>query len=525
MTDQRQAPLFDALRRHAAARNAPFHIPGHKQRASENFGEAEARRFFSGVMEIDLTELADTDNLHRPEGVIAEAERLAAACFGAEETCFLVGGSTAGNLAMVLAACEPGGLVLVQRNVHQSIFHGLMLAEARAVLLPPFTDGVSGLAAVPDAETVAEAVRKYPEARALILCNPNYYGMSADLASVVELAHRAGMPVLVDEAHGPHFGFHPAFPSSALAAGADVVVHSAHKMLSALTMGALLHMQGRLVSRAEVRRYLRMVQSSSPSYPVMASLDLARRELATRRDELFRGALAAARRVTEALRDLPFGVPVPADVSRAAERTLSVRQDPLKLVLFDRRGRLNGFRLAEALAAHGCLPEMADARHAVLALGPGTTEEDGERLIAALRRIAQETGGGTGSQGVAAGEAAADEAADGGAAAGEAAGDRAAAGGAAGGAAPGGSGRGGVPEPVRFSRRLLPCEAVPLHEAVGRTAGEWIIPYPLGVPLIVPGERITERQAAELARWREGGAGIQGAADPELRTVLVVRGT
>jgi arginine/lysine/ornithine decarboxylase len=504
MTDQRKAPLFDALRRHAAARNAPFHIPGHKQRASANFGDAAARRFFGGVMEIDLTELADTDNLHRPEGVIAEAERLAAACFGAEETCFLVGGSTAGNLAMVLAACEPGGLVLVQRNVHQSIFHGLMLAEARAVILPPVTDGASGLAAVPDAETVAEAVRKYPEARALILCNPNYYGMSADLAPLVELAHRAGMPVLVDEAHGPHFGFHPTFPRSALAAGADAVVHSAHKMLSALTMGAMLHMQGHLISRSEVRRYLRLVQSSSPSYPVMASLDLARRELATRGGELFRGALTAVRRVMEALRELPFGVPVTADFSQAADRTSPIRQDPLKLVLFDRRGRLDGFRLAGALAAHGCPPEMADSRHAVLALGPGTTEKDGERLIAALWRIAEESDGRRGTQGGADGEAAA---------------------GAAEGSVPGGAGPGGVPEPVSFSRRLLSCEAVPLHEAAGRTAGEWIIPYPPGVPLIVPGERITERHAAELACWREGGAGIQGAADPTLRTVLVVRGT
>jgi len=491
VTDQRQAPLFDALRRHAAARNAPFHIPGHKQRASANFGDAEARRIFGGVMEIDLTELADTDNLHRPEGVIAEAERLAAACFGAEETRFLVGGSTAGNLAMVLAVCEPGGLVLVQRNVHQSIFHGLMLAEARAVLLPPVTDGATGLAAVPDPDAVAEAVRKFPEARALILGNPNYYGLSANLASLVGLAHRAGMPVLVDEAHGPHFGFHPAFPLSALEAGADVVVQSAHKMLSAMTMGAFLHMQGNRVSRAEVRRYLRMVQSSSPSYPVMASLDLARRELAVRKGDLFRGALEAVSRVEEALRGLPFGAP---DLSGFRRAGLQVRQDPLKLVLFDRRGRLDGFRLAEALAARGCIPEMADARYAVLASGPGSTEEDGRRLIAALEGIAEDTDG---------------EPADASAVCASAAGF------------PGQE----LAEPIRFSRRLPPCDAVPLEEAAGCIAGEWIIPYPPGVPLLVPGERITERHVSELIRWREGGAGIQGAADPGLRTLLAIRGT
>src|SRR5690606_12922251 len=180
-----------------------------------------------------------------------------------------------------------------------------------------------------------------------------------------------------------------AFPLSALEAGADVVVQSAHKMLSAMTMGAFLHMQGNRVSRAEVRRYLRMVQSSSPSYPVMASLDLARRELAVRKGDLFRGALEAVSRVEEALRGLPFGAP---DLSGFRRAGLQVRQDPLKLVLFDRRGRLDGFRLAEALAARGCIPEMADARYAVLASGPGSTEEDGRRLIAAREGIADGTG-------------------------------------------------------------------------------------------------------------------------------------
>ena len=498
--DQRQAPLFDALRRHAAARYAAFHVPGHKQRAC---GDEDVHRFYAGVLPLDVTELADTDNLHRPEGAIAEAQRLAAACFGAEETCLLVGGSTAGNLAMVLAACAPGELMLVQRNVHQSMFHGLMLAGARAVLLPPETDPETGLAVVPSAATVAEAIRRYPEAKALLLCNPNYYGMTADLGPLVELAHRAGMPVLVDEAHGPHFGFHPSFPPSALQAGADVVVQSAHKMLSAMTMGAWLHMQGTRVARAEVRRYLRMVQSSSPSYPIMASLDLARRELAVRGHGLFREALQTRRRVAEALRELPFGLLAfgesgigPDGEGGSGKGGMAIRQDPLKITLYDRTGRLDGFALAEALQRRGCLPEMADARHAVLALGPGTTEADGERLIAALRQAAAELEVAAAS----AGRPAQTETLTA--------------------ASPADDGRlAAVPEPLPFSRQLPPSEPVPREKAVGRVAGEWIIPYPPGVPLLVPGETITERHVAELVRW--SGSAVQGAADPTLRTVRV----
>lgn len=484
------APLFEALIRHAHSGPAPFHVPGHKQRAA--WSDEEAGRWYGRLLSLDVTELSDTDDLHHPEGPIAEAQRLAADCFGAEETRFLVGGSTVGNLAMILAVCRPGDLLLVQRNVHKSVIHGLMLAGGRAVFLPPETEPVSGLAVTPSAETVREALRRYPEAKALVLSNPNYYGLSVDLTEKVQAAHKRGIPVLVDEAHGAHFGQHPAFPRGALSCGADAVVQSAHKMLSALTMGAMLHLQGRLLDREAVRSQLRMLQSSSPSYPIMASLDLARREVHVRGAECFEQALQTAAWIREQAAGLPFALlQLPADAEAAL--------DPLKLSLFDATGTLDGFRLRDELERQGCPAEMADDRYAVLALGTGTTRADGERLIAALQRLAPlAEPNGTAGRGRGSREASHREAPE----------------------RPASPAR-TIPEPVSFSREAGRTEPVRLEEAAGRIAGEWVVPYPPGIPELFPGERIAPETVERLLHWRNRGARIQGAADATLSHVQV----
>ncbi|KHF33712.1 Arginine decarboxylase [Paenibacillus sp. P1XP2] len=257
-----KAPLFEALQQYKNGRQASFHVPGHKKgRAYASFGGAG---FLDQVMEADVTEITGTDDLHHPEGVIRDAQLLAADCFGAEESYFLVGGSTSGNLAMILTVCShPGDLLLVQRNVHKSVLNGLMLAGAKAVFLEPQVDESSGLATAPSAETVAAALAAYPEAKGVLVTMPNYYGMGTDLAPLAEACHRHDVPLLVDEAHGAHYGQHPRLPRSALASGADVVVQSTHKMLAALTMGAMLHVQGPRVNRGLLRQRLAMVQSSS----------------------------------------------------------------------------------------------------------------------------------------------------------------------------------------------------------------------------------------------------------------------
>ncbi|MCC3377021.1 aminotransferase class I/II-fold pyridoxal phosphate-dependent enzyme [Cohnella sp. REN36] len=481
MNNRATAPLYEALIRHADRQPHAYHVPGHKQRAP--WDEPGADRTYQELLRIDVTELSDTDDLHHPIGPIAEAERLAASAFGADETCFLVGGSTAGNLAMILGTCDADDLLLVQRNVHKSVIHALALAGARAVFLPPKIDPASGLAIAPSPDTVRQALDRYPEARAVFLTSPNYYGMPADVKGVSEVAHERGVPLLVDEAHGAHFGQHPDVPPSALQGGADAVVQSTHKMLTALTMGAMLHLQGELASRGAIRQALRMVQSSSPSYPIMASLDLARRQLQVKGKHMFEPALKATRVVRQALVELPF------DALEVA--------DPLKLSLYDRTGRLSGFELQEALEREGCLAEMADPRHAVLAFGPGSRPADGEALVAALRRIAEA-----------------------GSADGEAAGLNGGASGATVELASRGFGE--IPEPVRIRRHTGETQAIPLDQAVGRVAGEWVIPYPPGIPMLFPGEPVTSDAIAAIARWRDRGARFQGAADAAFRTIQVL---
>jgi len=482
--DPRRAPLFEALVAHDRHKASSFHVPGHKTRAS--WGDERAPAYYEALLALDVTELSDTDDLHHPEGPLLEAQALAAECFGAEETRFLVGGSTAGNLAMITGLCQTGDLVIVQRNVHKSIVHGLMLAGARAVLLPPRIDSLSGLPTVPAEDLLLEALDRYPEARAVILSAPNYYGMKPDLSPLIDAAHRYGVPALIDEAHGAHFGFHPEFPESALQAGADIVVQSTHKMLGAMTMGAMLHIQGDRIPRRAVRQALTMVQSSSPSFPIMASLDLARRQLHTGRENAFQPALEAAALALEAMKETPFRA-----LGHGKYASDGMAYDPLKLVLFDESGYLGGFALRDALEERGCVAEMADESYVVLALGTGTAREDGQRLKAALleiagRRCIEREGAGSTARSF-----------------------------------EGYDSFFTVPEAVRFDREEHNAVTVSLERSIGLKAAEWVIPYPPGIPVLIPGETITDGIVRQLLRWRHEGAKIQGARDPELRMIQV----
>lgn len=271
-------PLVEALFTFLQRKPIAFHTPGHL-----GFGSSDSIKQLLGpqLFQADLTELEGLDSLHEPSGPIQQAQDLAAQAWGSDQSYFLVNGSTSGVQAMLLAACAPGEVVLLSRNSHRSVLHGLVLSGAIPVWLEPDWNDYLGTAEGVSLASVEKAMATYPQAKALCLVYPTYYGQVGALDATIELAHQRGVTVLVDSAHGSHFAYHPQLPDCAVALGADLVVHSAHKTLGALTQGAILHRKGPRVDPQRLAQALRMVQTSSPSYPVMASLDAARAQMVT----------------------------------------------------------------------------------------------------------------------------------------------------------------------------------------------------------------------------------------------------
>jgi len=499
---QVRIPLYERLRNRGAAEPSSFHVPGHKYGRSlpeEPFEE------FRSIMRLDVTELADTDDLHHPEGVILEAEQLAAQCFGADETFLLVGGSTAGNLAMILAVCSRDDVVIVQRNIHKSIGNGLRLAGARPVFVRPQFDAATATATIPSLADLEQALKAHPNARAVILSTPNYYGVAVGLEPYAELVHRYGMPLLVDEAHGAHYGCHPSFPTSAIRSGADAVVQSTHKTLTALTMGAMLHVRGTRIDRQALREALSTVQSSSPSYPIMASLDIARAMVEMEGPALFNSALEGLARVRRAFLEWPADYPIAlVGQGEARQDRMQLNRDPLRVLLTDRTGTVTGYELLDKLSARGCGAEMADERLAVLLLGIGTTSEDIDKLLSAIEAIGNEIIRVNGS-----GMASSTEKPE---------------------RSNSTRSQEELYEPFSEPFRLRGAvwgdrqtEQLAIDDAIGRLAAEPVIPYPPGIPLLYPGEPISRQAVRQIVTLAATGARFQGAGDATLRTIRVMR--
>lgn len=488
--DVSRAPLYEKLVSHFQSRPASFHVPGHK---SGQGIDRYAERFFEHVLSIDLTEIAGLDDLHHAEGVIQEAQQLAAHCFGAEQTFFLVNGSTVGNLAMILSVCERGDIVLVQRNAHKSVIHGLMLAGARAVFIYPENDGHTGLPSGIAVRSVKEALAAYPEAKGLIVTNPSYYGIGNPLEELVQTMHAHGKPLLVDEAHGAHFGFHPELPKSALQSGADMVVQSTHKMLTSMTMGSMLHIQGRLVDRDAVRSHLSMLQSSSPSYPIMASLDVARRQMHMKGYEVLENGLVHVRWFTEQMKTLQTFCVAGQTMKVGVDYTT---KDPFKIVAADLTGTLTGFELKEKLEAHGCFCEMADPACVLIVFSLASTADDARRLYEAFKQISSDLNLDKKEL------------------------------------MPNISNiynlnfHHKVSKPVAFNLDMIrPRQKVmhvPIRHAAGLRSAGTVIPYPPGIPILYPGETITLEIADYLIALAESGAKFQGGAISDNQSLAVL---
>ncbi|WP_239253608.1 aminotransferase class I/II-fold pyridoxal phosphate-dependent enzyme [Listeria ilorinensis] len=346
MSSQKMRPLVERIESHISLDPVSLHVPGHKN------GQLYPEKW-QPFLKYDLTEITGLDDLYHSEAAIEEARCLLTDCYGAEESYFLVNGTTGGNLAMILSAVRRGEKVLLPRDVHKSILHGLELAGAVPVFLTAAIDPEIGVASGVSSELLEQAFALHPDIVACIFTYPSYYGTVFDLAACIRIAHRYEAVVLVDEAHGAHFAAaHADFPADALRLGADAVVQSAHKTLPALTMGSFLHIASDHPRLQAIPRYLQMVQSSSPSYLIMASLDIARHYLANYQAADWEAFQKMRTEWQEALTANGFEVLTP--------------NDPLKLVI--RRSGYTGFELLAEFEQSGYFPELADERQILLIL-------------------------------------------------------------------------------------------------------------------------------------------------------------
>ena len=477
------APLFESLRRFVERDQAPFYSPGHKG------GRTLDPWFRDHIAAIDLNNLPDTDTLHCQEGPILEAERLIADAWGVGESFILVQGSTSGNVTVALSALEPDEPVLVARNAHKSVLAGLVQVGARPVWLEPRWDARFGVAHGLDVAVVERAFEDV-SAEALWVLHPTYYGTTGDIAALADSCRRHGAKLLVDGAHSPHFAFHPDLPTPGEQAGAAATVQSVHKILSGLSQAAVLHVDPAQIDPALVRRALQLVQTTSPHFAIMASIDLARREMMLNGRALLDVTLDRARRTAERIGAIP-GLRVLRPTDLDGPGTGLHQLDETKL-LIGTAGLAADARdvVARLNRDHGVQPELSGAGHLLCITTIGNTDADVDRLVAGLTDIAADVG--TRSEDDDAGLVA----------------DLLA---------------------VRPATVLTPREAffapevaVSLSEATGRVAAEAVTPYPPGIPLVMPGERFDDDVIALLRALRRAGNPIS-ASDPTLEQVKVVR--
>lgn len=485
-TNQHKAPLVSALIRYAGQPAQRFHVPGH---GGGKGAPADLSAITGpGVLAVDVTELPGLDDLNSPSGVIAEAQEMAAGAFDADKSFFLVNGTTQGlqALLLALAADRPGGKVILPRNGHRSLVGGLILAGLEPVFVTPaVVPGFNFAAGVP-AAAVAQALKAHPGACAVLCVHPTYYGVTGNLKDIAGLAHRAGIPLLADEAHGPHLYFHSGYPEGALKSGADAAVQSMHKTGGSLTQSSLLHIKGRLLNGDRVAAAVRLIQTSSPSYVLMASLDAARRNMAANGREILQEVLAASERIRL---DLAAVKGIDVFGPRCLDGDAVFDCDPARVVIRISGLGISGFQGARWLRQRHIYVEMADRDNIVLALPLGITAQDCLALTGAVREMAQREGKKNGLVSVSYNPA-------------------------------------NMP-PARVVMKprdaWFSCSRPEkLENSAGMICGEWVAVCPPGIPLVLPGEEISSDMVNYLIAAREDRAVIQGPEDPELKHIRVI---
>ncbi len=376
--------LLEELARYGGGDFYPYHMPGHKRNPLAFDGAGEpGGGILKELAKIDITEIPGFDDLHAPEGLLLDGMKRAARLYGSDRAYYSVNGSTAAILTAISAAVPRGGTLIMARNCHRSVYHGVYLRQIRPVYVYPKTVKGTGIADVVTAQQIEEALLLHPEAAAVLIVSPTYDGVTADTAAIAQTVHRYGKPLLVDSAHGAHFGFHPLFPDSAVHQGADLTVMSLHKTLPCMTQTALLHGCGDRVDWDRVALFGRIYQSSSPSYVLMASIDACMQIMENQGRALWDDFARSYTGFLERIRKLQRLRRIPSDAA--------CRMDPGKILIDGAHAGLSGKQLAEILAAKYHLQmEMAVGSYVTAIMTCCDTGEGWDRLASALEQIDKE---------------------------------------------------------------------------------------------------------------------------------------
>lgn len=490
--------LYEELKKYGQSDYYPFHMPGHKR----NMGAVDGGFPF----DMDITEIHGFDNLHHPEGILLSAQERLSSLYGTKESFFCVNGSTGALLSAISATVRKGGHILIARNCHKAVYHGIYLRDLVPTYLYPHSDlklGINGGISPSHVERCLEEDKKI---EAVLLTSPTYDGVVSDIKKIAEIVHRYGIPLIVDEAHGAHFRFSSYFPKSAVDLGADVVIHSFHKTLPSMTQTAVLHLCSDRVDREKIKRFLGIYQTSSPSYVLMASLDACVDKLMRQGEEMFQEFVKHLRSVRGSLSLFRHIRLVPAAgeeglfLGRQEEGTRIQTSyfnhafdfDRSKVILSTLHSSLGGVELKDILREKYHLEmEMETENYVIAMTAVGDTKEGLERLRDAVSEI---------------------------------------------------DGEEAKKEPnlrkVHFNeyqcrpqKQMLsiskamdaPAKRYSLEESVGRISGEFAYLYPPGIPILVPGEQITGLFVRDVKRYADQKLNLQGLSDKENKTILTVQ--
>jgi arginine/lysine/ornithine decarboxylase len=485
---QERAPIIEALKDYMGVTR--FHMPGH--RGGIGVDPIAIGQLGLKTYQCDVTGVLGMDDLHEPHGCIREAQELAAEVFGADQTYFSVGGTSGAVKAMVLATLNDGETLIIPRNIHKSILAAIVLSGAKPAFVRPSYDEYLGLTEGVELRSLEECVEANPNAKAALLVNPTYYGTAVDLTPTASFLHERGITLLVDEAHGPHFRFHKKLPVPALDSGADIVAQGAHKIIGALTQASFLHVKGARVDRARLKAMFQFLSSTSPSYLLLASLDAARRHMAMFGTDLIDYAINQANYLRYAVNQIPglysFGE---ESVGKPGAESL----DPTKVTITVRELGISGYQAEKYLRRkHDIQVEMSDLYNVLIIVSYGNTTNDVEKLLSGLRDLVEAVEHGDLVQDLLANQKSIPDLP-------------------------------AFPEMALTPRRAVmsPWQRVSLAQARNRVSAEVVTCYPPGIPIVYPGEVITDETVAYLSVVKDLAFGISGPEDRTLETLRVVK--